>query len=163
MTIAATLRNAFSPAAPVRRRRALLLTVGAVVALAYALAWPAIERELARSRIAANAAQASVERARAASADIAGLKRASRQVRDGDAAAALTRIAADVGVGTAITAADVVDGRLRVVMAGIEFDRLVRLTEALGRTESLFLVEALLVPRVEPGVVRAELTFSRTR
>lgn len=163
MSVAVALRNAFSAADPSRRRGRVMLAVGSLLAIAYALAWPMLESELARSRMAAQAAQASVERARAASGDIAGLQRASRAVREGDPAAALARASAELGAGAAITSAEVVDGRLRVVLAGIAFDRLARLVEALGRNEGLFLVEALLVPRVEPGSVRAELTFSRTR
>lgn len=145
-------------------RDRLLFGFGASVAigaLGYVLAWQPLERDLASSEARLGIAQARGAWAQRAVDKIAGLKRSATTPSTADPRAAVERVAGARGLRDAITPPDAKDGRVRVTFAAIEFDALAALIEALGREEQLFVVEALLAARVEPGIVRAELALAR--
>ena len=53
--------------------------------------------------------------------------------------------------------------RLRVTLDAVSFEALTRLLEALQRDARLNAVDLTAAARVEPGQVRAEMTFSSAR
>ena len=58
-------------------------------------------------------------------------------------------------------AIDLRDNRVHVVLSEVRFDALIAALDWLARDEGLRPVEASLTARVEPGTLRAELTFAR--
>jgi type II secretory pathway component PulM len=136
---------------------ALLLVTGAAV---YGTAVPLAD-ELARNGEALSVADARVERMTAIADDVAGLARDAKAARTAQPLAAAERVVADAGLRGLVTALDVEGNRVRLTFDAIPFASVVALVEWLGRDEQLFLVEALLAARVEPGSVRAELVLSR--
>ena len=60
-----------------------------------------------------------------------------------------------------MTQLDWQEGRARIVFAAVGYDALIVALEALQRDAQLRAVEATLTARVEPGMVRAELTLAR--
>ena len=73
----------------------------------------------------------------------------------------MTRALADHGIRVEAGSVDLRDNRVRVVLPDVRFDALVAALAALALDEGLRPVEATLTARVEPGTVRAELTFAR--
>ena len=53
------------------------------------------------------------------------------------------------------------DNRVHVVLPEVRFDALVAALDALARDDGLRPVEASLTARVDPGTLRAELSFAR--
>ena len=90
-----------------------------------------------------------------------GLARATPMANSADPRSAVTRALADQGIRIPAGSVDVRDNRVRVVLPDVRFDALVAALAALVRDEGLRAVEATLTARVEPGTVRAELTFAR--
>jgi len=78
-----------------------------------------------------------------------------------DARAGLERVLAQRNLRSAVTQLEWQDGRARIVFAGVDFDALVAALEAMQREAQLRAVEATIAARVEPGIVRAELTLAR--
>jgi type II secretory pathway component PulM len=62
---------------------------------------------------------------------------------------------------TPATQVELRDGRVSAVIDAVRFDALVGALDELARSERLRVVDARLIGRVEPGTVRAELTFAR--
>ena len=62
---------------------------------------------------------------------------------------------------SAVTQLEWRDGRAYVVLAAVDYDALIVALEAMQRDARLRAVEATLTARVEPGMVRAELTLAR--
>ncbi len=60
-----------------------------------------------------------------------------------------------------MTSLDVKDGRAHITFAGIGFDALVGMLDALAKSDGFRPVELTLTSRVEPGTVRAEITLAR--
>lgn len=145
-------------------RERTLFGFGALVAigaLGYAFAWQPLTRELDSSEASVRAAQARSVWAQQTVDEIAGLYRSASTLPPADARAAVQRVVGARGLHGAMATLEAQDGRVRVTFAAIEFDALTALLDALGREEQLFVVEALLAARVEPGVVRAELALAR--
>lgn len=145
------------------RERALVV-LGALVVIvgaAWPLGWQPIERDLALSTRELAQLHARTASLRKASDDIAVLKRSVKTPRTADPRAAVESAVSALGLRQALTSLDLADGRVRTTFAAVDFDALVALLNALGRDELLFVREATLVARMEPGSVRAELTLSR--
>ena len=73
----------------------------------------------------------------------------------------LDRVLAQQNLREAVTSLDWRDGRARIVLAAVGYDALIVALEALQRDARLRVVEATITARVEPGIVRAELTLGR--
>jgi type II secretory pathway component PulM len=113
-------------------------------------------------------AQADVERmrflldvAQARTADSASLARTPPPLHAGDLRAAVDRVMARHELRAAPVASATSDGRYAVVVDDARFDAIVAALDALVRDEGVNVVEATLAARVEPGRVRADLTFTR--
>ena len=143
-----------------RRVMSALLAV-VLVALAWALAWQPVARDMEALRAARPGNAAALAAARRMTDEIAGLARSSAQPAAPDARAGLERILAQQNLRSAVTQLEWQDGRARTVFAAVGYDALIVALEALQRDAQLRAVEATLTARVEPGMVRAELTLAR--
>jgi type II secretory pathway component PulM len=145
------------------RERALIALGGVVVVVAagWPLLWAPIQRDVDASPIAVARARAAAASARQAAAEIPGLERKAQAPRNVDVAGAVQAALAAQGLRDVATSVDAKAGRARLTFAAIDMATLATLVETLGRDEQLFVREALLAGRVEPGSVRAELTLAR--
>jgi len=144
--------------------RHVLIAVGAVVALALAwlIAWQPLERDSERLTRRLASDRAALADARRASDEIAGLARAAAAPIAPDPRAALDSALAAQNLKTAAGAIERLDDdRVRVTLDRIGFDALTALLDALQRDARLRAVEVVATARVEPGLVRADLTLTR--
>ena len=143
-----------------RRIVAAIVVVAGVATLWLGL-WQPLRRDADALRAARETNAPALAAARKMTEEAAGLARATPPAAPADARAALERILAQQNLRGAVTQLDWQEGRARVVFAAIPYDALVALLEALQRDGKLRAVDATLTARVEPGMVRAELTLAR--
>jgi general secretion pathway protein M len=146
-----------------RRERRLAMTAAAVVAIAlgWALLWQPLKSDIERTREERVRVGALLALTRTSFEDGAGLLRASPKVNASDPRDAVARAFADRGLRIAAGAIDLRDSRVHVVLSEVRFDALIAALGSLARDDGLRPVEASLTARVEPGTLRAELTFAR--
>ncbi len=161
MAYARSLVAAWDAARP--PQRVVFSAIVAVVAIAigvFFVATPlrdAIERakaDVARNRLVLDVARSRV-------AENASLARGSPPIHGGDLRAAIERVMTRNGLQAAPSGQKAGEGRLSVVIAQARFDALVRALDALARDEGVHVVEATLTALVDPGTVRADLSFGR--
>jgi type II secretory pathway component PulM len=146
------------------RRERRVATIGGIVvsiALLWGLLWQPLRSDMARTRDERMRVAALLTQNRASFDEGAGLARASPMANSADPRSAVARALADQGIRIPAGSVDLRDNRVRVVLPDVRFDALVAALAALVRDEGLRAVEATLTARVEPGTVRAELTFAR--
>jgi len=146
-----------------RRERRIATIGGTLVAIAllWGLLWQPLRSDISRSREERVRVAALLAQSRAWFDEGAGLARAAPKASASDPRGAVTRAFADHGVRIPASGVDLRENRVRVVLADVRFDTLVAALAALAREEGLRAVEATLTARVEPGTVRAEITFAR--
>lgn len=143
-------------------RRAIVATlIAAIAALLWMTVWQPIVRDVDALRAARLGNAAALTSARKMAEESAGLARSSAAAVPGDARAGLERILVQHGLRPAVTQLDWQDGRARIVFAAVGYDPLITALEALQRNETLRAVDATITARVEPGMVRAEITLAR--
>lgn len=144
------------------RERRILAAIAILAALV--LMWSALWQPLVRDAAAMRAVQANyaaeIATARRMTEEIPGLARNTAPSFP-DARAALERIFVQQNLRPAVTQIDWQDGRARIVFAAVGYDSLIVALEALQRDAKLRPVEITVTTRIEPGVVRAELTLAR--
>jgi general secretion pathway protein M len=155
----AALGAAWNRAAP--RERMWLVSGGVLVALAlaYALIWQPLLRDLDRTGEALTR-----DRATLALLKSYGESRATGAVIEAapvDVRAAVERALDARQLRNAAAPLEPRDGRVSLVLGAVPFDALVALLDDLARTDHLRVIDARLTARVEPGMVRAELTVGR--
>lgn len=149
------------------RERRLAITAAAVVLLAaaWAGAWRPMQEDTLRARLELQRDRAALVVARAQAAEIVGLQRATQgqtgSQAAGDSRLAVERVLGERGLKASVTSLDVKDGRAQITFAGIGFDALVGMLDALAKSDGFRPVELTLTSRVEPGTVRAEITLAR--
>jgi len=150
-------------AAKTRVEQRVVATLLALIAgvLLWAALWQPLARDTAAMRAAQPGDAAALESGRRMADEIAGLVRAPAMPATPDARAALERVLAQQNLRSAVTQLDWQDGRARVVFAAADYAALIVALEALQRDAQLRTVEATLTARVEPGMVRAEITLAR--
>ena len=145
------------------RERRILATIAILATLA--LLWGALWQPLVRDTVAMRATKAgnvaALTTARRMTGEVAGLARTAAAPSPPDARAGLERILVQQNLRSAVTQIEWQDGRARIVLAAVGYDALIVALEALQRDAQLRAVEATLTARVEPGIVRAELTLAR--
>jgi type II secretory pathway component PulM len=144
------------------RERAALV-VGALVvilALAWAFGWQPLTRDLDRLREAAPAEAAAVGRARSYADDIAALSHSAPPQR-ADLRASTERALGDRGLSAPSLSIDAQSDRVKVTIPASPFATLVGALDGVRKDAGAFVAEATIIPRVEPGTVRAEVTFAR--
>jgi len=143
------------------RRAVTALTLIAAGALLWAALWQPLVRDTAALRIAQAGNAAALANARRMAGEIGALGRASAIETPADARAGLERLLAQQNLRAATTQLEWRDGRAHIVFAAVSYDALILALEAMQREVQLRAVEATLTARVEPGLVRAELTLAR--
>lgn len=144
-------------------RSALLVAGSIVVVLAvWALLVQPLTRDTERLERRLIEQRASLAVARRQTDEIATLAQRTVELSTRDARADIESALARQGLkATAIDRGD--DQRLRVTLDAVSFDALAALLEALQRDARLSAVDLVATARVEPGQVRAEMTFSSPR
>jgi type II secretory pathway component PulM len=99
--------------------------------------------------------------AQAQSDDLVTLQRASAPLRTTEARVALERALAAHGLRSGAGPLETKEGRTRVTLDAVRLAELVALLDELARTEGIRVVEGSFATRVEPGTVRADLSFAR--
>lgn len=158
MTMSSAIADRWALLAP--RERAFI--AGGAVVVAAALAWATLGEPAgdgrARSAREPERSTLRLARARADAAVIATRPVVTpREAPDVAIRAALARR----GIGAADATVAVAGGRATLTLVSVRFDHLVGLIDALARDEALHVAEATILPRVEPGRVRAELQLAR--
>ena len=144
-------------------RSAWLVGGGIVLGLAaWALIWQPLTRDTERLERRLVEQRATLATARRQADEIAALARRTVEPSPRDARADVESALARQGLkATAIDRSD--DQRLRVTFDAVSFDALASVLEALQRDARLSAVDITAAARVEPGQVRAEMTFSSAR
>jgi type II secretory pathway component PulM len=145
------------------RERTLLAAAALVVvaALGWTVVWQPMTADIARLQRDNARDHAVLDAARAQAADLIALARDTRPAPGADPRAAVERVIAERGLRPAVASIDVQDGRVRVLFTSVRFDTLAAVLDALARADGVRLADAVLTTRVEPGTIRAELTFVR--
>lgn len=144
--------------------RAFFLAAGAILLglLAWALLWLPLSRDTERLERRWVEQRATLATARRQADEISALARNTVDPQTRDAKADLDAALARLGIKPiAVDRGD--DGRLRVTLDAMSFDALSSLLDALQREARLTAVEVTAAARVEPGLVRAEMTFLPAR
>ena len=143
------------------RRLWIAVVAISVAAAAIAFAGPPLTRAIDRAQSEVSRTRSMLDVAHAHIADSASLARTPAPLHAGDLRAAVDRVMARHELRTVPAASPTSDGRYAVVVDDARFDAMVSALDALGRDEGVHVVEATLAARVEPGRVRADLTFAR--
>jgi type II secretory pathway component PulM len=146
---------------PVERRSFATLFVVGTMALLWAVLWQPLTRDASALRGARTADAAALAQARAIVDEMRDLAKAPAPSAPPDARADLERILLQRDLRPAVTQLEWREGRARVVFTAVAYDALIVALETLQREARLRPVEATLTARVEPGMVRAELTLAR--
>jgi type II secretory pathway component PulM len=106
--------------------------------------------------------RAALAEARRAADDIAGLARAAPAPAATEPRAAFDAVVAAKNLKSAALQVERLDAdRLRVTFDAIDFDALAGVLDALQRDARLRAVDVVATARVEPGLVRADVTLTR--
>jgi general secretion pathway protein M len=145
------------------RERVGAVTAAAVVlaGLGWTLLWQPLAADRERLDRELPALRAGVAVAREHDAEAQGLRRQSPPVRTGDLGAALERALVARGLRTVASDIDIKASQVRFTLASVDLAALAALLDSLAREEALFPVEMTLTARVEPGLLRAEVTLAR--
>ncbi|MEO8304855.1 MAG: type II secretion system protein GspM [Betaproteobacteria bacterium] len=161
MRIPAPIARWLAGKSPGERRVVTGLLTAAIAALAWAVLWQPVIRDADALRDARDGNATALASARKMVEESAGLARTSAAPAKADARAGLERVLVQQGLRPAVTQLDWQDGRARVVFAAVGYDALIATLETLQRDERLRVAEATITSRVEPGMVRAEVTLAR--
>jgi type II secretory pathway component PulM len=146
------------------RRERRIATVGGIVvaiALAWGLVWQPLRADIERTRADRVRMGTMLAQTRTLFDQGTALSRTSPKPNSVDSREAVARAFAERGIRIPAASIDLRDNRARVVLPDVRFDTLVAAVAALSRDDGLRPVEGTLTARVEPGTVRAELTFAR--
>lgn len=164
MATASSRRDGLAQWWLLRARRERTILAGSALLLALGLAWLFVWQPLVldSDRLARQLAgeRSLLTEARRQADAIAGLARNAPSVASGDARAALESVLVEQGLkATLLERID--DARMRLTFDTIAFDALSAFLDALQRSAQLRAVELVATARVEPGLVRAEVTLAR--
>ena len=143
------------------RRIVAAFLVVVTIALLWAAVWQPLTQDTATLQIAQAGNAAALARARGMALEISDLSRTPATDAPTDARAGLERILLQQNLRSAVTQLEWRDGRAHVVFAAVGYDALIVALEAMQRDARLRSVAATITARVEPGMVRAELTLAR--
>jgi type II secretory pathway component PulM len=143
------------------RRIAAALAIVAVIALLWVVFWQPMARDVAALRLAQAGNAAALAQALVIAREMASTPPGPPQAISTEARSLLDRVLAQQNLRGAVTSLDWREGRARIVLAAVAYETLIGTLEALQRDGHLRVVEATITARVEPGLVRAELTLAR--
>ena len=145
---------------PTTQRRAALALALLVAIVVAAFAALRLHDAIVRTREDVARDRLLLDVARARAAESVSLARASPPANSGNVRAAIDRVLAAAGLRyQALDARD--DALQRILLEAAPFDALVRALDALMREDGVRVVDARVEARVDPGTVRAELSFTR--
>jgi type II secretory pathway component PulM len=146
-----------------RRERTLTVAAACAVlfAAAWSLVWQPMQEDTLRMRRDLQRERAVLAAARAQAAEIAGLQRGTQPNFSGDPRVAVERVLGERGLKDALTSFEVKDMRTTITFTAISFDALVGLLDTLAKADGLRVVDAMLMSRIDPGTVRAEIALAR--
>ena len=159
--IASPIARWMGTKSPAERRSIVLLAIVVVAALSWSMLWVPLARDTAALRLARSTNAAALSEAHDRAKEATELARTAARTPTLDPRAELDRVLAQQNLRPAVTSVDWRDGRAQLVFAAISFDNLISFLELLQRDAKLRVVEATMTARVEPGIVRAELTLAR--
>lgn len=141
----------------------MVVAAALVVAIAagWAWLWLPLNADITRLTRDVPRAQAILATAREQAEAIVALERTPSNPKGSDLRSAVERVLAERKLRAALGALDMQDGDARLSFPAIRFDDLVGVLDVLARNDALRAVAVTLTGRVEPGMVRAELTLSR--
>lgn len=154
------LVDAWHAANPARRSLFVTGAIAVLLAAALAIAWQPFTAALSRAREDVARTRVELAIARERTAETESLVRQAA-ARTADVRSTVTRVLGEHSLQSAPVEARSADGRFAVVVADARFDAIVSALDALARNEGIRLVEGTVTARVDPGSVRAELTFAR--
>ena len=156
------LVDAWHAANPERRSLFVMGGITVLLAAALAIAWQPFTAALSRARadVARTRVELAIARERTAETESL-VRQAVASSRTADVRSTVTRVLGEHSLPSAPVEAKSADGRFAVVVADARFDAIVNALDALARNEGIRLVEGTVTARVDPGSVRAELTFAR--
>ena len=156
------LVDAWHAANPERRSLFVMGGITVLLAAALAIAWQPFTAALSRARadVARTRVELAIARERTAETESL-VRQAVASSRTADVRPTVTRVLGEHSLQSAPVEARSADGRFAVVVADARFDAIVNALDALARNEGIRLVEVTVTARVDPGSVRAELTFAR--
>ena len=146
---------------PAERRTVGALVLAIAVAVLWASLWVPLTRDTAALKLARTANAVALAEARDRATEASELTRTAARAPTLDPRAELDRTLSQQGVRPVVTSVDWRDGRAQLAFAAISYERLINLLDALHRDAKLHAVEATITARVEPGIVRAEITLAR--
>ena len=155
------IASAWDRASLRERRLALVAAAMVVIGLGWALLWQPLNSDVERAREERARVNTLLALTRASFDEGAGLVRASPKVNAADPRSAVARAFADRGLRIPAGGIDMRDNRVHIVLPEVRLDALVAALDALARDDGLRPVEASLTARVDPGTLRAELSFAR--
>lgn len=156
-----TLLAAWDAADPSRRRLQIGLASVVVLGAALVLVAPALHSSIARAETELARARSVLAIARERVADNESLARDLPPPRAGTLRSAVDRVLARHALQATPVDERAAEDRFAVVIAHGRFDRLASALDVLARDEGVQVTEATLTALVEPGAVRAEMTFGR--
>ena len=156
-----TLAGAWDRASRRERRIAMVGGIVVAIALAWGLVWQPLRADIERTREDRVRMGTMLAQTRALFDQGSALSRTSPKPSSVDPREAVVRAFAERGIRIPAASIDLRDNRARVVLPDVRFDTLIAAVAAVSRDDGLRPVEGTLTARVEPGTVRAELTFAR--
>lgn len=143
------------------RRIVAAIAVLAGAAVLWVAVWQPLRRDAEALRTAHSVDATALAAARKMTEEAAGLARTAGAPAPVDPRTTLERILVQHNLRGAVTQLDWQEGRAHVVFASISYEALIASLEVLQREGRLRAVDAMLTARVEPGIVRAEITLAR--
>jgi len=160
LPLADRIARALDARSSTQRTAWIVFAIAAIaVAAAVRLAAP-LGESIARARDDVARNRVVLDIARSRSVEAATLGRAQAPVHTGDARAAIDRVLDRERVQHTSAPGDA-GGAVKVVLPQVAFDTLVRSLAALAAEEGVHVLEASIIARVEPGLVRAEIALGR--
>jgi general secretion pathway protein M len=147
---------------PAERRTLVALATLIALVLLWLVIWQPIVRDTDRliQRVASD--RVALVEARRAADEIGGLARAAPATPAADPRAALDAVLAAKNLKSAATQIERIDNdRIRLTFDTIAFDVLAATLDSLQRDARLRAVDVVATARVEPGLVRADVTLTR--
>ena len=152
------MREAWQRLSTREQRMVAAAAAAVVIALAWVGIWRPVNADIARLTRDVPRLESVASTARSEADDIVALGRVAAPAR-AEPLPAAERVLAERNLRAAVSGLDMQEGRLRMTFAMVRFDALPPLVDALARNAGLLPTDITLQPRVEPGFVRAELTF----
>jgi len=144
------------------RRTIVVLSLLIALALLWLAIWQPIVRDSQRLMQQLAADRVAIAEGRRAADEIAGLARVAPVSPAADPRAALDAVLAAKNLKSAVTQIERIDNdRLRITFDTIGFDTLAATLDQLQREARLRALEVVATARVEPGLVRADVTLTR--